>query len=267
MSISAFQLPAMGPIAAPPGLWGAGIAAFQGLVISSSFSTEIKSPTLYSKFAAGKKLDNPISSQNGMFRIYVPSAIVATLGALATYGTKNFRFALPLLALHFWKRSAEVAFVHNYSGTMPAASANTISTYYTLTTILVGATALPLKDVLDGFKTAAVTLFSVGTLGNAYHHLLLAKLRSSKDPNNDNRQYIPPKGGLFSLVAAPHYMFELVAWLGIACAAQQANAFLTFASMCSYLAGRAYKTNEIYCNQFNEDEWPRSRKNMLPWLF
>lgn len=49
---------------------------------------------------------------------------------------------------------------------------------------------------------AGVVLFLVGILGNFYHHFLLSKLRVKGD-----KGYKIPKGGLFSLVICPHYLF------------------------------------------------------------
>eukprot|EP00555_Chaetoceros_dichaeta_P007428 CAMPEP_0198270584 /NCGR_PEP_ID=MMETSP1447-20131203/45615_1 /TAXON_ID=420782 /ORGANISM="Chaetoceros dichaeta, Strain CCMP1751" /LENGTH=66 /DNA_ID=CAMNT_0043962685 /DNA_START=94 /DNA_END=291 /DNA_ORIENTATION=+ len=57
-------------------------------------------------------------------------------------------------------------------------------------------------------------LFAVGIIGNFYHHYLLATLRSSGDSQSKKR-YVAPNGGLFDYVAAPHYLFELILWLGI----------------------------------------------------
>lgn len=52
---------------------------------------------------------------------------------------------------------------------------------------------------------------AVGEAGNFCHHRILASLRA----NDGDTKYVPPSGGLFDLVAAPHYFFELVAWWGI----------------------------------------------------
>ena len=56
-------------------------------------------------------------------------------------------------------------------------------------------------------------------------------------------EYKPPAGGLFEYVSAPHYLFELVGWFGIALAAEHLNAFLVAACMTSYLSGRAVATS------------------------
>ena len=52
------------------------------------------------------------------------------------------------------------------------------------------------------------------------------------------KAYSVPQGGLFPLVATPHYLFEIVAWLGIALAAQQLNALLVTAGMAAGSARR-----------------------------
>jgi very-long-chain enoyl-CoA reductase len=67
-------------------------------------------------------------------------------------------------------------------------------------------------------------------------------------------------------VAAPHYLFEIIAWLGIGLVAQQTNAMLVVASMASYLSGRASATNKFYMDTFTDKEWPRSRKAILPGI-
>jgi len=108
-------------------------------------------------------------------------------------------------------------------------------------------------------------LFGVGIAGNLYHHYLLANLRDSK--NTDGPKYVAPKGGLFNYVAAPHYFFELLGWLGIAVVAQQMNAYLVFVCMTSYLAGRAYSQNGWNRSKFSESDWPASRKNVIPFIF
>ena len=56
---------------------------------------------------------------------------------------------------------------------------------------------------------------TVGEVGNWFHHKILASLRTNDGGNGGGPKYVPPSGALFELVAAPHYLFELVAWWGI----------------------------------------------------
>ena len=106
-------------------------------------------------------------------------------------------------------------------------------------------------------------LFSVGILGNLYHHYLLSILRGGKSAN---KEYEVPQGGLFSYVAAPHYFFELIGWLGIAVVSEHINIYLVLASMTSYLSGRSFAQNEWNKQKFG-NSWPASRKNLIPFLF
>ena len=260
------DIPSLSKIAVPSSIAGYGLTALQSALIATSFSKESNDPTLYSKFAAAKdgSFDNPISSRNGMLRIYVPSVIVATFYIVAVANKP----CVPLLLFHFLKRTLEVLGLHEYSGTMPAGQANAIGTYYALITLLISSFGLPPDQVDPALQTLGYALFAAGSLGNFYHHWLLARLRSDPDKKSDSsKKYVPPRGGLFSSVAAPHYLFEVIAWLGIGVVAQQLNTILVALSMTSYLAGRAKSTNDFYMDTFNESEWPRSRKAFLPGIF
>lgn len=114
--------------------------------------------------------------------------------------------------------------------------------------------------------------FTVGELGNLFHHYLLSTLRKSdftKDKESDEKfdvksNYLLPKGGLFDFVTMPHYFFELIAWLGIAFVSQDLNVFLVFASMFTYLLTRARATKIWYLK--NVDNYPTERKVLVPLL-
>jgi len=272
LAYSSARLPYLGPIAPPPGVLCTVIAGLQCFVIAGSYGQEVSSPTEYSKFASGKKLVDPISTQNGMFRIYVPSTVAAAAitayqyYCFTSHDEPCFSLAAPLLFVHFFKRCLEVAFVHHYSGTMPKDNANGIGIFYTLITALVALTATPLADIQsERLLQIGLVLFAIGELGNGYHHYLLRMLRQTKRSND--RNYVPPAGGLFSVVATPHYFFELTAWYGLACVSQQLHAFLAAAGMTSYLAGRAVRTNQMYRETFSKEEWPRSKKALVPGIF
>jgi very-long-chain enoyl-CoA reductase len=100
---------------------------------------------------------------------------------------------------------------------------------------------------------------------NFYHHYLLASLRS--DDSCSGGKYHPPKGGLFEYVAAPHYLFELIAWAGIAIASQHLTGYLNLLSMSGYLFARSQNQNNWNRKKFDEKEWPKSRKNLIPFLY
>ena len=62
----------------------------------------------------------------------------------------------------------------------------------------------------------------------------------------------------------PHYLFELIAWLGIAIVAQDFNVFMVFASMFTYLLTRAKATKTWYLK--NVENYPVERKFLIPFL-
>merc|ERR1712232_755540 len=202
--------------------------------------------------------------------------------------------AMVMLFVHFLKRVLEVLFLHVYSGTVSAGVSTMIGTYYALGTYLIGSVAeiIPSSQERlvfgsgklliwwsvrnDVYRVSVLVfsfcrykisvLFTVGILGNFYHHYLLASLRKNRSGATTKR-YIAPHGGLFDFVAAPHYLFELMGWFGIAVVANHLNAYLTFGSMCSYLAGRAVSQNAWNQKVFSKEEWPSSRKNLIPFVF
>jgi len=245
----------------------------QDFVGRSSPSEEKKSDDSDSDSSDGKpmeKEDRKISSRNGMLLIYGPSLAVGILSLAfcdAFWLLPARSPAMVMLFVHFLKRVLEVLFLHVYSGTVSAGVSSMIGTYYALGTYLIGSvaeTTIPSSQYQR--LVFGSTMFIVGIIGNLYHHYLLASLRKNRSGATTKR-YIAPHGGLFDYVAAPHYLFELMGWLGIAIVANHLNAYLMFGSMCSYLAGRAVSQNAWNQKVFTKDEWPTSRKNLIPFLF
>ena len=174
--------------------------------------------------------------------------------------------AAACIAVHFAKRVLECLFLHKYSGTIGVGLSGTIGTYYALCSLMI---ALSANDAPSAaVRPVALALFALGEMGNLYHHWLLAGLRSGASATTSvtTTGYSPPSGGLFEYVAAPHYLFEIVAWWGIALCAQQTNALLVAASMTSYLSGRAVAQNRWNRQKFGES-WPATRKSMIPFAF
>lgn len=261
------ELPSIGFVASPPtDSVGAALTTLQVLIALGRPVGEIQEPLKYSKFSDKDILRQPtaIDARTGFFIDYGPAFAIA----LGYYFTSPGQDSLvpSLLALHFGKRLLECAFLHDYSGSK-ATSLDVplkISSYYSLITLLIGANALPTSETVASIHTAGLALFAIGQAGNFYHHYLLQQLRSQREPDQD---YLPPQGGLFGLVATPHYLFEIMSWTGIALVAQQFNAFIEIPSVLGYFAVRAWRTNELYKESFSAEQWPASRKNLLPFLF
>mmetsp|Transcript_48810 Transcript_48810/g.95422 ORF Transcript_48810/g.95422 Transcript_48810/m.95422 type:complete len:268 (+) Transcript_48810:240-1043(+) len=251
-----------------PGVGGALITGIQVMATLTSFSAETNPQTTaqYSKFAPQEsKVTKMIGSKDGMTLIYLPAFVVGS----ALYYLADLSFlpertlAGQFVIVHFLKRLLEVQFLHKYSGKVSQNLSLGIGVYYALASALICSIAFP-AEIGSTAKTVGSALFLIGQGGNLYHHYLLSKLRDSK---KTEEQYVAPKGGLFRFVATPHYLFELIGWLGIAAVAQQMNAFLVFTSMSSYLAGRAVSQNAWNRSKFSDIDWPASRKNIVPFIF
>jgi len=263
---------------APTSTDGLCIAGLQCLNLLAGVN-EIASPTPYSKFAADDKAKSAgmIPSKLGMLGIYVPPAAAAA-AALAidvgSAGNGRETIVAGLLLTHFGKRVAEVLCIHRYSGSMASGTAGFIGTFYSLIVVLVAwqqrAVPASLYVGADPVLGVALALFAIGQAGNLYHHWLLSTMRrptsgSAASPSGVSTYQIPT-GGLFPLVTMPHYLFEIIAWLGIALATQQLNAVLVSGGMASYLTGRSVATTRWYKEKFGK-AWPESRKNLIPFVF
>jgi len=223
----------------------------------------------YSKFAADVKFGVDISSQWGMALLYWPSMLLGAYFLSQSRGNNNISAEgssqdpsarrAALMILHFGKRTAECLFLHKYSGTMPLSSSMFITCFYLFTTF--GVCFFSAKQDLASFTDVGLTLFYLGQTGNYYHHSLLANLRKQGD-----KEYKVPTGGLFEYVAAPHYLFEIISWVGVSLVCQHVLVALAVLGMTIYLSDRAIGQSKW--NRENlKDKYPAHRKHLVPFLF
>ncbi|CAN6465109.1 unnamed protein product [Victoria cruziana] len=204
-----------------------------------------------------------ISSRRGMLVCYTPAFLIAT--ASFTFATNQYPRSLLLssaLVFHFLKRILEVLLVHRYSGGMEVKTACTISLSYALSSFLMVYYQRLGQGVADpaiDLKWGGVVLFLVGEAGNFYHHYLLARLRK------EDGGYQIPTGGLFSLVVCPHYLFEIMVFVGIAFVSQTSYAFSFALFVFAHLMGRSYSTRRWYVAKF--EDFPTRVKALIPFLF
>lgn len=109
-------------------------------------------------------------------------------------------------------------------------------------------------------KYVGVGLFLVGIVGNLYHHYILATLRGKGE-----KEYKIPKGGLFNLVVCPHYLFEVLGFVGVSCIAQTLYTLAFTAGTSMYLLGRSVSTKKWYLSKF--EDFPKDAKVILPFIF
>ena len=157
----------------------------------------------------------------------------------------------------------QILFVHKYSGGMVLDSGILISLSYTLST----ATMIYIQHLVQGsmepsidLKYPGILLFLVGIYGNFYHHLLLSRLR-----RKDEKGYKIPRGGLFHLVICPHYLFEIIGFIGVSFISQTLYASSFTLGTTVYLIGRSYATRKWYLSKF--ENFPREVKALVPYIF
>ncbi|CAI9091431.1 OLC1v1026465C1 [Oldenlandia corymbosa var. corymbosa] len=216
----------------------------------------------YSKFAAGGGIK--LSSRTGMLLLYSPASL-AGLATFFIFPGGGIRFLLLKLAvtIHFSKRVLETLFVHKYSGVMMLDSAIIISSSYCFAAaamIYIHRMTLGVAEPLIDLKYLGVFLFLVGIFGNFYHHLLLANLRA-----NNEKGYKIPTGGLFDLVVCPHYLFEIIGFIGISFISQTLFSYTCAVGVALYLIGRSYTTRKWYISKF--DNFPQNVKALIPFVF
>ena len=215
----------------------------------------------YSKFVDKGASNVKVPSVLGMFLIYSPSCLGGCLALKSYASSERGNLAALMMAIHFGKRTFETLAIHKYSGTMPLISSLNISIVYTVATAIVCYYGESVGGDVEGLgKRFGFSLFFLGLVGNLYHHWLLASLRKSGE-----KRYKIPRGGLFEYVAAPHYLFELIGWLGVVILVDHFCVFLLFFGMMAYLVDRARAQTAFNVKKI--DGYPKSRGHILPFLF
>lgn len=154
-------------------------------------------------------------------------------------------------------------FIHKYSGSMPLDTVVIISCSYfsyAVSTAYSQHLTAGFPEPMIDLKYAGTAMFLVGIIGNFYHHYLLSKLRKEGE-----KQYKIPHGGLFDLVICPHYLFEILGFIGLSCISQTLYAFSFTVGSTSYLIGRSYATRKWYLSKF--EDFPKDVKALVPYVF
>ncbi|CAM8961973.1 unnamed protein product [Rhodiola kirilowii] len=255
----------------PPSIFITAMSFISVVSLANTGLSEIRGKHLqYSKFwnanvaksspLAGIKL----SGRAGMVLLYAP-VLVAALASFVVYPDKDVRFVLicSALAIHFFKRILEVLFIHKFSSHVVLESALLISLSYCLSTATVIYAQYLSKDFPEpsiDLKYAGIVAFLIGICGNFYHHYLLSTLRDS-----GSKEYKIPQGGLFSLVICPHYLFEIIGFLGFTLISQTPYSLSFTMGTIFYLMGRSYATRRWYLLKF--EDFPKHIKCLIPYIY
>ncbi|KAG6763362.1 hypothetical protein POTOM_030776 [Populus tomentosa] len=241
------------------------LVAISGLGISEILGKHLQ----YSRFwnlnsEKSTRMQVKLSSRTGMLVFYVP-AFLSGVASFVLYPNHDLRLFLvkATLTIHFFKRTIEVLFVHKYStsGVVLDSAILISSSYFSATSSMIHGQYLTqgFPEPQVDLKYPGVLLFLLGISGNLYHHLLLASLRTKSE-----KEYKIPKGGLFGLVICPHYLFEVLGFIGILFISQTLYPLCFTVGTIVYLMGRSYATRRWYLSKF--EDFPKDVKALIPYV-
>ncbi|EOA91159.1 uncharacterized protein SETTUDRAFT_166959 [Exserohilum turcica Et28A] len=178
------------------------------------------------------------------------------------------KLTMLMCVMHFAKREYETLFVHRFSSaTMPAFNIVKNSGHYWLLSGLNLAywsyspsspAAGPSNPLLTYLGLA---LFAIGEVCNFSTHVTLKNLRR---PGSTERGI--PQGLGFNLVTCPNYMFESMAWIGVALVNCSLSTVLFIVVAVGQMGVWAWKKEKRYRKEFG-DKYKRKRYAILPGLW
>lgn len=215
----------------------------------------------------------------------LPNLFYPTIGNLLPLSIlhKDPRRVVVLIVLwgmHFVRRFGEVLLVHTYKRGISLLEVIGSVVYYSLFGFWIAWSINYNIDYLTPpsyIFLPGICLYVVGATGNFICHLQLRAMRKGKrrkvsdmveDPVS---KHVIPYGGCFNLVSCPHYLFEIVTWLGFALATFTLAAWMFFLVGLMTLVVYAIKRHNAYKSVFYGRNamptYPQSRKRLIPYIF
>jgi very-long-chain enoyl-CoA reductase len=177
--------------------------------------------------------------------------------------------AAVLWAFHFARRAAESAWVHRY--TKPSVPLGDVVTEYVYYWGFAAWNAWSLTSVNYGEPSVwlvglGAALFVVAEAGNARAHRMLRDLRPV-----GTKQRAIPRGFLFERVSCPHYLFEILSWVGFALVTETWAACAFCVVGAGILGAWAHTRHVAYRKAFDGSEgrekYPEARRALIPGIF
>ena len=193
---------------------------------------------------------------------------VRTLSASAPVAPVALLAAL-LWCAHFARRASESAWVHRYGkASVPTSDVVTEYIYYWgfAAWNAVSLTSPSYAGPATWLVMLGSAVFVLSELGNARAHRMLRDLRPA-----GTKARVIPRGFLFERVSCPHYLFEILSWVGFALVTQTwaARAFLLVGA--GILGAWAHTRHVAYLKDFDgqdgREKYPASRRALLPGVF
>lgn len=179
------------------------------------------------------------------------------------------KVGLAMWCYHFARRTAESAWVHRYGkAQVPLGDVITEYVYYWgfAAWNAVSLTPRHQPTSVSWLVVLGVAVFAVAERGNARAHRMLRDLRPQ-----GSKQRVIPRGFLFERVSSPHYLFEILSWVGFALATQTWAALAFLVVGAGILGSWARVRHAAYHKQFDGREgreaYPASRRALIPGVF
>ena len=174
-----------------------------------------------------------------------------------------------LWCVHFARRASESAWVHRYGKAgVPTGDVVTEYLYYWgfAAWNAVSLTSASYREPTTWLLAVGGGVFVLAELGNARAHRMLRALR----PEGSKLRVIP-HGFLFESVSSPHYLFEILSWVGFALLTETwaARAFLLVGA--GILGSWAHARHVAYRKDFDglegREKYPAARRALIPGVF
>jgi very-long-chain enoyl-CoA reductase len=177
--------------------------------------------------------------------------------------------ATALWSLHFVRRTWESAFVHRYS--KPSIGPGDYVTEYVYywgfgAWIAWSVTASGLRPPLVSLQLLGLVLFGLAEASNAWVHLTLRNLRAL-----GGRERQIPRGFLFQRLSCPHYLCEILSWVGFNLVTQTWAGVAFMLVGVGILGAWAHARHAAYRKEFDgrdgREQYPEQRRALIPFVF
>jgi very-long-chain enoyl-CoA reductase len=179
------------------------------------------------------------------------------------------KIAAFMWCFHFARRASESAWVHRYGkASVPIGDVVTEYLYYwgfaAWNAFSLGSPSF--RGPAHWLVALGLVVFTLAELGNARAHRLLRDLRPA-----GSKLRVIPRGFLFERVSSPHYLFEILSWVGFALLTETwaARAFLLVGA--GILGSWAQARHVAYRKDFDglegREKYPAARRALIPGVF
>jgi len=201
---------------------------------------------------------------------YSVAAVSMPLAVALTEPGRLWTLPPAFWVLHFVRRTAESLWVHRYSGRpVPVGDWLVEYIYYWGFGAWIGIAwaQSALAPPASWMVALGSLLLLVGEGGNAWAHQVLRRLRA----RSGSSQRVLPYQGLFQWVDCPHYLFEILSWVGFALLTGLLASGVFALAVIAILTWYASQRHSRYLQEFDGQEgrpaYPASRRALVPGLF